>query len=212
MPHIITESQVEQVALDILSELGYKIIYGPDIAPAPDGKNPERESYSDVVLVERLKNVIDKLNPDMPKEAREEAVKKVMRIESQKLVVNNHNFHKMLVSGVDVEYKRKDGSIKNDAVKLFDFDNPKNNEFLAINQFTIEENRINRRPDIILFINGLPLAVIELKNPADESATIKTAFNQFETYKLQIPSLFNYNEILIISDGTEARAGTISSK
>ncbi len=118
MSRIITESQVEQVALDILSELGYGIIYGPDIAPAPDGKNAERKSYSDVVLVERLKDAIDKLNPDMPKEAREEAVKKVLRIESQKLVVNNHNFHKMLVSGVDVEYKRKDGSIKNDAVKL----------------------------------------------------------------------------------------------
>ncbi len=209
MSYTITESEVEEAALEILSELGYKILHGPDIAP--DGAAPERKSYSDIVLVDRLKNAIDRLNPSIPKEAREEAVKKVLRTESPKLIVNNHYFHKMLVDGVDVEYRRKDGSIAGDKVWLFDFKNPEKNEFLAVNQFTVIENNNNRRPDIILFVNGLPLVVIELKNPADETATIWTAFNQFETYKNQIPSLFHYNEVLVISDGTEARAGTITS-
>lgn len=209
MSKAIIESEVEQVALDILSEIGYKAIYGPDIAP--DGERPERQSYSDVVLVDRLKSAIDKLNPKIPQEARREAVKKILRNESPSIIVNNQHFHKMLVEGVDVEY-RHEGRIKGDKVWLFDFDNPKNNEFLAINQFTIIENNYNRRPDIILFINGLPLIAIELKNPADENATVKTAYNQFQTYKSEIPSLFNYNEILVVSDGIDARAGTITSE
>ncbi len=209
MTRIMTESEVEEVALDILSELGYKIINGLDIAP--DGISPERQSYSEVVLIERLKNAVDKFNPDIPEEAREEAVKRLLRSESPKLIANNQHFHKMLVDGVDVEYRRKDGSIAGDKVWLFDFENPENNEFLAVNQFTVIENNNNRRPDIVLFINGLPLVVIELKNPADEAATIWTAFNQFETYKNQIHSLFHRNEILVVSDGIEARAGTITS-
>lgn len=209
MSKAIIESDVEQVALDILAELGYKIIYGPDIAP--DGEKPERQSYSDVILVDRLRNAIEKLNPKLPQEAKEEAVKQILRSESPNIIVNNHHFHKIVVEGVDVEY-RHDGRIKGDKVWLFDFDNPKNNEFLAINQFTIIENNYNRRPDIILFINGLPLIAIELKNPADENATVKTAYNQFQTYKSEIPSLFNYNEILVVSDGIDARAGTMTSE
>ncbi len=204
-----TESEVEEAALEILSELGYKILHGPEIAP--DGLHPERQSYSDVVLIERLRNAIIRLNTTIPEEARDEAIKKILRSESPHLIINNRSFHKMLVDGVDVEYRRKDGSIAGDKVWLFDFKNPQNNEFLAVNQFTILENNNNRRPDIILFINGLPLIVIELKNPADENATIWTAFNQLETYKTQIPSLFPYNEILVICDGIEARAGTITS-
>ncbi|MFZ3383557.1 MAG: type I restriction endonuclease, partial [Candidatus Methanoperedens sp.] len=175
----MTESEVETAALEIISELGYKILYGPDIAP--DGISPERKSYSDVVLVKRLMDAVDRINPDIPGEAREEAVKKLLRTESPQLITNNQNFHKKLVEGVDVEYRRKDGSIANDKVWLFDFKNPHNNEFLAVNQFTVTENNNNRRPDIILFINGLPLVVIELKNPADENATLWTAFNQLET-------------------------------
>jgi type I restriction enzyme R subunit len=205
----ITESEVETAALEILSELDYKILYGPDIAP--DGISPERKSYSDVVLVDRLRDAVNRINPDIPGEAREEAIKKVLRSESPQLIINNQNFHKKLVEGLDVEYRRKDGSIAGDKVWLFDFKNPQNNEFLAVNQFTVLENNNNRRPDIILFINGLPLVVIELKNPADENATIWTAFNQLETYEAQIPSLFPYNEISVISDGIEARAGTITS-
>jgi type I restriction enzyme R subunit len=209
MTHGITESELETAALEILSELGYKILYGPDIAP--DGISPERKSYSDVVLVDRLRDAVNRINPDIPGEAREEAIKKVLRSESPQLIINNQNFHKKLVEGLDVEYRRKDGSIAGDKVWLFDFKNPQNNEFLAVNQFTVLENNNNRRPDIILFINGLPLVVIELKNPADENATIWTAFNQLETYEAQIPSLFPYNEISVISDGIEARAGTITS-
>lgn len=208
MAHIITEFSIEQLALDILLDLDYKVLYGPDIAC--DGPEPERKSYSDVILVDRLQSAINRLNPKIPAEAKEEAVKKLLRVESPDLVINNQNFHKMLVDGVDVEY-RKEGSIVGDKIWLFDFDNPENNEFLAVNQFTIIENNNNRRPDIILFINGLPLVVIELKNPSDENATEFTAFKQFQTYKLQIPALFNFNEILVVSDGNFARAGTITS-
>jgi type I restriction enzyme R subunit len=211
MSHIITESDVEQVALDIFEELEYKTLYGPDIAPPPEGTKPERKTYSDVVLVERLVRAIDKINPNIPKEAKEEALKKVLRTESPKLLVNNQHFHRMVVSGVDVEYRTKEGRITGDKVWLFDFDKPENNQFLAVNQFTVIENNYNRRPDIVIFVNGLPLAVIELKNPADETATVWTAFNQFETYKNEIPSLFGFNEMLVVSDGMEARAGTITS-
>jgi type I restriction enzyme R subunit len=210
MQKAITESEVEEVALDLLKELGYNTVYGPDIAP--DGPNPERKNYSEVVLVERLKSAIDsiKINSHIPEEAKEEAIKKVLRTESPQLVVNNHHFHNMLVNGVEVEY-RKEGRIVGDKVWLFDFKNPEKNEFLAINQFTIEEERNNRRPDIILFVNGLPLVVIELKNPADEEATVWSAFNQLQTYKEQIPSLFRFNEILVVSDGLDTRSGTITS-
>src|SRR3989338_5164358 len=205
---ILTESSIEQVALDILSELKYKVIYGPDIAP--DGLRPERRSYADVILVDRLREAIDRFNPEIPAEAKDEAVKRILRTESPDLVINNHYFHKILVDGVDVEY-RKDGRIAGDKVWLFDFDKVNENEFLAVNQFTVIENNINRRPDIVFFVNGLPIAVIELKNPADENATTFTAFKQFQTYKIQIPSLFNFNEILVASDGFDARAGTITS-
>ena len=204
----IIESEVEQVVLDILSELGYKVLYGPDIAP--DGDSPERKDYSDVVLIERLKTAIDKFNPSIPVEATEEAVKKILRVEGPSLVVNNQLFHNVVVDGINVEYRRDDRII-GDKVWMFDFKNPENNEFLAVNQFTVIENNNNRRPDIVLFVNGLPLCVIELKNPADENATVKSAFDQFETYKAQIPSLFRFNEVLVISDGLEARAGTITS-
>jgi len=208
MPKLITESQIEQVALDILSELGYKILYGPDIAP--DGTKPERKDYSDVVLVDRLRCAIDEINPSVPSVAKDEAVRKLLRFESPSLVVDNQRFHSMLVNGVDVEY-RKDGRVVGDKVWLFNFDRPKKNEFLAVNQFTVVVNNFNRRPDVVLFVNGLPLAVIELKNPADENASCRSAFNQFQTYKVQVPSLFRFNEVLVVSDGLEARAGTITS-
>lgn len=209
MSRIIAESEVEEVALEILSDLGYETVFGPDIAF--DGRTPERASYSEVVLIERLRDAVDRLNLSIPKEAKEEAIKKLFRVESQSLVFNNKSFHKMLVEGVPVEYRRKDGSIAGDSVKLFDFENPEDNEFLAVNQFTVIEQNNNRRPDIVIFVNGLPLAVIELKNPADENATIWSAYNQLETYKSQIPSLFQFNETLVISDGIEARSGTITS-
>ncbi|MBI2167461.1 MAG: HsdR family type I site-specific deoxyribonuclease [Candidatus Omnitrophica bacterium] len=229
MPHVITESEVEELALDILSEQGYEVVHGPDIAP--DGPSPERQSYLEVVLIRRLRDAIDRLNLKIPTEAKEEALKQILRLESPDLVTNNHRFHKMLVNGVDVEFReraeiaspgkraRNDGAFRSpvrgttyDKVWLFDFESPENNEFLAVNQFTVIENNHNRRPDIVLFVNGLPLAVIELKNPADEDATVLSAFKQFQTYKAEITSLFNFNEILVASDGFDAKAGTITSE
>ncbi len=209
MKSLITEDHVEEATLQILQEdLSYNYIYGPDISP--DGKTPQRVSYQEVVLVEKLRDAVQKINPDIPKGARDEAIKKVLRTSNPKQILDNQNFHKFLVEGVPVEY-RKDGKIKHDSVWLIDFGNPNKNEFLAINQFTIIENNVNKRPDIILFINGLPLVVMELKNIADEKATITDAYNQLQTYKEQIPSLFRYNEILVISDWHLAKAGTLTS-
>ncbi|MGA2573937.1 MAG: type I restriction endonuclease subunit R [Candidatus Methanomethylicaceae archaeon] len=209
MSKAMVESEVETVVLDILSEMGYSVKFGPDLAP--DGLYPERKSYLEVILFERLSNAIAQLNPKIPTEIREMAVKKFLHPESQSLMFNNRLFHRMAVEGIPVEYKRVDGTIAGDTVHVIDFENIENNEFLAVNQFTVIENNDNRRPDVVIFINGIPLVVIELKNPADQNATILSAFNQFQTYKQQIPSLFNYNEFLIISDGIEARVGTISS-
>jgi type I restriction enzyme R subunit len=205
----MVESEVECVVLDILAEMGYSVKFGPDLAP--DGLYPERKSYSDVILFERLSNAIAQLNSKIPIEIRESALKKFLHPESQTLVFNNRSFHKMIIEGIPVEYKRVDGTIAGDTVHVIDFENIENNEFLAVNQFTVIENNANRRPDVVIFINGIPLVVIELKNPADPNATILSAYNQFRTYKEQIPSLFNYNEFLIISDGIDARVGTISS-
>ncbi|MDD5778606.1 MAG: type I restriction endonuclease subunit R, partial [Candidatus Thermoplasmatota archaeon] len=204
----LSEHDVEQMALSILGELGWHITYGPDISEG--GTHPER-AYDEVVLKDRLRRFLTRLNPDVPGEARDEALKKVLRVESPKLLTNNHAFHQMLVNGVDVEYKRDD-RIVGDKVWLFDFDSPENNEFLAVNQFTVAQGNNIRRADIVLFVNGLPLVVIELKNPADEEATIWKAYRQLQTYMEQIPSLFHFNEFLIISDGLDARAGTITSK
>jgi type I restriction enzyme R subunit len=204
----LDEEMIEQEALEILQNIGYQVLHGPDISP--DGSNPMRELYSEVVLTEKLRDAIYRLNPDIPPTAKEEAVKKVIRADSPDLLTNNQHFHLMLTDGVDVEY-RQDDRIIGDKVWLFDFEETDNNDFLAVNQFTIIENNINRRPDIVLFINGLPLVVIELKNPVHERATIKAAFRQFETYKNEITSLFHFNEILVISDGIDARTGTITS-
>ncbi|MHA1827345.1 MAG: type I restriction endonuclease subunit R, partial [Candidatus Heimdallarchaeaceae archaeon] len=204
----LTESEIEQAALEILRELGYTILHGPDIAP--DGISPERERWDEVILKNRLRKAIERINPNVPKEVQEEALKKILRTNSPNLIKNNETFHNYLVNGITVEC-RVNGKIDYFTVKIID-DNPHNNEFLAINQFTIIQNNKNRRPDIILFVNGIPLVVIELKNPIDENATIDAAYNQLQTYKDEISNIFTYNEILIISDGTEALAGTITSQ
>ncbi len=209
MTNMICESDAEEAVLEILTELGYKTIYGPDIAP--DGARPERSSYTVVVLMERLQDAVEKLNPNIPAEAREEAIKKLLQTDAPGLVHSNKQFHKFLAEGINVEYRRKDGSIAGDQVQLFDFEDVKKNEFLAVNQFTVIEGNYNRRPDVTIFVNGLPLVIIELKNPADEKATIWNAFNQLQTYKKEIPSIFHFNEILVISDGLEARAGTLTA-
>jgi len=208
MAHL-TESEIESAAFSWLSDLGYQTLFGPDIAP--DMPAAEREHYGQVVLERRLRDALAQLNPQVPAEALEEAFRKLTRPDSPSLVVNNHVIHKYLVEGVPVEYQRADGSIGGDLVRVLDYDDPENNDFLAVNQFTVVENQNERRPDIVLFLNGLPLAVIELKNAADENATIWTAFNQLQTYKTQIPSLFAYNEALVASDGVEARIGTLTA-
>lgn len=208
MANFITESEIEQIALGILSsDLGYTVVYGPDIA---EGDRKERD-YTEVVLQQRLKTAIDKFNPTIPEEAKEEAFKKALRTVTVSLADNNEHFHRMLTEGVDVKFSIGEGKTKTDKVWLIDFENPKNNEFLAINQFTVVENYNNKRPDIVLFVNGLPLVVIELKNATDETADVKAAYNQLQTYKQLVPSLFNYNTFLLVSDGWFAKAGTLSS-
>lgn len=208
-----TESDLEIATLNWLEELGYSIVGGPEIAPPPDGEHPERRSYGEVLLSVRLWNAIEKLNPDLPQDVKEEAFRKITQVTNitPSLILNNKIFHTYLRDGVDVEYMRQDGTIAGDKVKLLDQENPEKNDFRAVNQFTIIENKNNRRPDVVVFINGLPLIVIELKNPGDFSATVKGAFNQIQTYKKDIPSLFAYNELSIISDGIEARVGTVSA-
>ncbi len=207
MPNF-TESVVEQAALAWLESIGYLIVSGPEIAPGE--MSAERENYRQVVLDRRLRQALQRLNPQVPSDALEEAFRKLTRPDSPSLVANNHVVHKYLAEGVPVEYQRADGSIGGDLMRVFDYDDPENNEFLAVNQFTVVEDQHERRPDVVLFINGLPIAVIELKNAATENATIWSAFNQLQTYKRQIPSLFAFNEALVISDGVQARIGTIT--
>ena len=203
----ITENEIEAIALSYLQNLGYSYILGTTLSP--DGEHPERQ-YTDVVLTTRLRDAIDKLNPTITQDAKEDALKKVLRTESPNALINNEIFHKYLTEGVDVEVRTADG-IRGEKVYIVDFVHAENNEFLAINQFTIIEGSQNKRPDLILFINGLPLVVIELKNAVDENATIKSAYNQLQTYKQTIPSLFTYNELLIVTDGWDALCGTVTS-
>ena len=207
MKNSITENEIEEIALSYLQSLGYNYLNG--LVISPDGEHPERQ-YSEVILTTRLRDAIDKLNPTLGQDAKEDALKKVLRTDSPNLLINNETFHKYLTQGVDVEVRTADG-IRGQKVYIVDFANPENNEFLAVNQFTIIEGSQNKQPDIILFINGLPLVVIELKNATDENATIKSAYNQLQTYKQAIPSLFTYNELLIVSDGLDAQCGTLTS-
>ena len=205
----LNESHLEEATLEWLAELGYAHGHGPDMAPGEPAS--ERDSFSDVVLKGRLREVIHRLNPAIPEEAREEALRKVLRHETTSLIGNNRAFHHYLRDGVPVEYKRPDGSVAGDRVRLVDFADPAANDWLAVNQFTVIEGQHNRRPDVILFLNGLPLAVIELKNAADEEATIWSAFSQLQTYKAEIPSLMSYNEMLVVSDGLQARIGSLTA-
>ena len=204
-----TETTVEQAALAWLEHLGYQILFGPEIAPGEP--LAERESYGQVVLEQRLRQALQRLNPQIPSDALDEAFRKLTRLDSPSPVMNNHAVHKYLVEGVPVEYRRTDGSLGGDLVRVIDYDAPDANDFLAVNQYTVAEDQHERRPDVVLFINGLPVAVIELKNPATENATIWSAFNQLQTYKQQIPSLFAFNQALVISDGVQARIGTLTA-
>jgi type I restriction enzyme, R subunit len=208
MSNRLYESEIEQIILDILrDENGYVVAFGPDLS---EGDRKER-AYTEVVLQGRLRDAIDRLNPAIPADAREEAAKKALRTMSVNLLENNETFHRMLTDGIDVKFSIGDGKARTDKVWLVDFADPDNNEFLAINQYTVLENHNKKRPDIVLLVNGLPLVVMELKNAADENADVKAAFHQLQTYKQLIPSLFTFNAVLIISDGWFAKVGTLSS-
>lgn len=205
----ITEDIVEQAALETLQELGWA--YLPGSVLAPDGITPERRSNSDVILIGRLEAAIAKLNPDAPEQAQSEVLRKLVSGELSGLIEENRRVHRMLTEGVDVEFRDDSGQPASTKIWLIDLDRPEANDWLAVNQFTVVESRANRRPDVVLFVNGLPLAVLELKNAAAENATIEDAFNQLQTYKAQIPSLFRTNVVLVTSDGMEARIGSITA-
>ncbi len=204
-----TESIVEDAALGWFGELNYSLLHGQVIAPGEPAA--ERASFGEAFLPERLRAVLRKLNPKLPDEALDEAFRKITIPQHPSLIASNRAFHRMLVDGIAVECRRKDGSIGAEIVRLIDFGDVENNDWLVVNQFTVIEGQHNRRPDVVIFVNGLPLGVIELKNAADENADIWQAFSQFQTYKQQIPALFVHNAVLIISDGLEARIGTISA-
>ena len=204
----MTEDQLEHEALGWLADVGYNLVYGPDIAS--DGPAPERDNYRQVMLTGRLRTAIERLNPGVPAAAREDALKQVLDLGVMALLAANRQFHRLLITGVPVQYQ-KDGETRGDFVRLVDWANVGANDWLAVNQFSIRGPNHTRRPDIILFVNGLPLVLLELKNPADEVADIWKAYEQLQTYKEQIPDLFQTNEVLVISDGTEALMGSLSS-
>jgi len=209
----LTESAIELFAIEQFEQLGYHYVYGPSIAP--DAEHPERSRWDEVLLSARLMQALRRINPDLPDHVLQSALKEVERLHSPDLLASNEAFHRLLTEGVKVS-THQDGGERGDIVWLVDFNNSpdsdnQNNEFLVINQFTVIENNVNKRPDLLLFVNGIPLVVVELKNAADENATIKSAFKQLETYKHTISSLFTYNALLVISDGLEAKAGSLSA-
>lgn len=205
------ESVVEAAALAWLEALGYVALHGPDIAAGEPAAERSDSNCRDVLLERRLRQALARLNPDLPSEAVEDAYRKLARVDAPSLVERNRAVHRMLIDGVNVEYRRNDGSIAGGQAQVLDFQRPDNNDWLAVNQFTISEGQHTRRPDVVLFVNGLPLAVIELKNPADEDATMWNAYHQLQTYQAQIPSLFATNAALIISDGVQTRIGTLGA-
>ena len=205
----LTEADVEAAALEWLAAHGWQTAHGPDIGPG--GPNEERADYGVVVLERRLRDALARLNPDLPPEALDDAFRKLTRPEGSTLEARNRAFHRMLVEGVTVEYRTTGGAIRGAQAAVIDYDDPSANDFLAVNQVTVAERDHTRRPDIVLFVNGLPLGVIELKNPADEEADIWTAWQQLQTYKAELPSLFSMNELLVASDATEARLGTLTA-
>ena len=204
-----TESEVEGAALQWFEEIGWNIASGSDLTP--ESPSAERSNFQGVVLESRLRDSMARLNDRIPESAIEDAFRKLIRLEGPSLVERNRHLHRMIVAGVTVEYRNDDGEIRGTQVKIVDFENPDGNDWLAVNQFSVVENRHQRRLDVVLFVNGLPLGVIELKNPADEELTVRTAWNQLQTYKTELESLFAYNEVLIVSDGVEARLGTLTA-
>jgi type I restriction enzyme R subunit len=204
----ITENTIETFAIQLLEGLGYQYQYGP--AMAPDAEQPERVSFEQVLLLQRLERAVKRINPHLSEETQQEAIKELQRIASPELLANNELFHRYLTEGIPIS-TRKEGEERGERVWLVDFDDTFNNEFLVVNQYTIVENGQNKRPDLLLFVNGIPLVVVELKNAADENTTLLSAFRQIETYKAIISGLFTYNAFVVLSDGLEAKAGSISA-
>ena len=205
----LNEFTVEAAALEWFASLGWQVGHGPDIAP--DTLSAERAEYGQVTLEARLRGSLARLNPSLPASALDDALRDLTNPEGAPLEARNRAFHRMLVNGVNVEYRAHDGSIQGEQARVIDFDQPDNNDWLAVNQFTVTENRNTRRPDVVLFLNGLPLGVIELKNPADEEATIWTAWQQLQTYQAELPALFSMNGVLMVSDGLNARIGALGA-
>ena len=205
----ITESEVEAAALEWLEGIGWTIAHGSDIAPESPG--PERSDYGSVILEQRLRDALARLNPGLPADALDSAWRELTQPAGSTLETRNREFHRMLVNGVTVEYQDAGGAIRGSQVYAVDFDDPSRNDWVAVNQFTVVENRHERRPDIVLFVNGLPLGLIELKNPANEDATVRSAWQQLQTYRAELPKLFSMNEFLIASDGIEAKTGTVTA-
>ena len=203
------EYHLEQAVMEWFQDLGYQTIYGPDISPG--GSFSERESFGDVVLYDRLHSALKRVNRQYPDKVIDDLVKKITRHQSMSITQNNVAFFKMITDGIDVEIRTKDGNVKTEKAYVFDLTDIDNNEFLAVNQYTIIENGKERRPDVVVFINGIPLAIIELKNASNEDIGIVEGFNQLQTYKKDIPTVFNYNAFLVTSDGINAKVGTISS-
>ncbi len=204
----LSENDIEMWAIQELENLGWKYLHGAIIAP--DGSAPERNSFSDVIFKSRVQEAVSRINPNIPTEAQHESLKVVERIASSEIMVNNQEFHELFTEGVPVEY-RINGVQRGDRVQIIDFKNPENNDYLVVNQFTIIENNQNKRPDLILFVNGLPLVLFELKNAVDENATLHSGFKQIQTYKEAIPSLFTCNTFCVLSDGVDAKVGSLSA-
>ena len=199
---------MEDAALDWLRGLGYNVISGPDMPP---GLHLLRESYADVYFASTVRGALGRLNPDLPSDALDDALRKLTRPEGSTLEARNRDFHRMLVEGVTAEYRSAEGAVRGAQAWVIDFDDADRNDWIAVNQFTVTENKHERRPDVVLFINGLPLALIELKNPADEEATVWSAWQQLQTYKNELPTLFAFNAALIVSDGVNARIGSLTA-
>ena len=205
----VTESVVEQAALAWLESTGWQVVNGAEIAPGePDA---ERDNYGQVALERRLRDALARNNPKLPSEALEDALRKLLRPEGVELILQNRALHRLLVDGVTVEYRDVDGAIRGAQARVINFDRPEANDWLAVNQFSVAENKHARRPDVVLFVNGLPLGVIELKNAAGQNATIWSAFQQLQTYQAEVPSLFATNALLVASDGVEARVGAVGA-
>jgi type I restriction enzyme R subunit len=202
-----TESVVEEATLAWLESVGWRLRNGAEIAPGEPAA--ERDDYGQVVLAQRLRDTLARLNSALPSDALDNAFRKLTQPEGADLIVRNRTLHRLLVDGVTVEYRDADGSIRGAQARVIDFDDPTSNDWLAVNQFSVVEQKHSRRPDVILFVNGLPLAVLELKNAAAENATIWSAFQQLQTYQAEVPVLFAPNALLAVSDGVEARVGTV---